>query len=411
MQQASQRRATADRLLAEAAWLEALAADERIMAAQLADLPPSYAIMHDLRLPGSKGNIDHLVVGPGGAFVVLTRRCTEAIIYRSGQLWTGDLSLRDTLDTAKVESQLLTQSLATPVVPIVALLGAVVPTTTPNSVENVLVCAGDHVVRVVTRGAHTLLASHKVSEVAERALPMLHNAGSVARTQSALGVLADPAPDTSVRPVVPQAAPASPESLKRRAAIQRASKPRRRAGRPGCSAANQSAKPARERSGRTRSLLFVVTLIVSLCLVAVAVGNLARLAWSDYHDPGSVSAATSGVKPVTTAAASAGGSMAVVVPAPKVEFSYTCPAPGAGWQLQPVWPGDIAGLVQYEIEIQSLDGTWSQLSPLATAQTPWDSLRAQPANAVYTVRITAATNNRTRSMNAPTVITTPPTTC
>ena len=57
--------------------------------------------MHDLRLPGSKGNIDHLVVGPGGAFVVLTRRSTEAITYRLGQLWAGDLPLRDTLDAAK----------------------------------------------------------------------------------------------------------------------------------------------------------------------------------------------------------------------------------------------------------------------------------------------------------------------
>ncbi len=254
------------------------------------------------------------------------------------------------------------------------------PAAAPNSVENVLACAGDHVVRVVARGSHTLLASHKVSEVAERALPLLHNAGSVARTHSALGVGADPAPDPSVRPVVPPVAPAS-DGINDRA-------------RPGFAAETQPGKPAKERSGRTRSLLFIVALIVSLCLVAVAVGNLARLTWSD-DDPkpgSSASAATSGVTP-------------------KVEFSFTCPAPGAGWQLLPVWPGDLVGLVQYEIEIQSLDGTWSQLSPLVTPHMPWDSLRAQPANAVYTVRIAAAMSDAKRSMNAPTVITTPPTTC
>ncbi|MDO9176248.1 MAG: nuclease-related domain-containing protein, partial [Actinomycetota bacterium] len=106
LSQAAQRRATAERLVLEAQWLEALATDERAVAGQLAQLPPAYALLHDLKLPGSKGNIDHLVIGPGGAFVVVTRRCQEAITFRGGQLWSGDLSLRDLLDAARVESQL-----------------------------------------------------------------------------------------------------------------------------------------------------------------------------------------------------------------------------------------------------------------------------------------------------------------
>ena len=111
--QANQRRATADRLIAEATWLERVANDERQMAAQLLNLPTAYSILHDLRVPGSKGNIDHVVVGPGGAFLVVTRRYAQSISYKADQLFAGDTSLRGDLDSARVESQLLTQTLGT----------------------------------------------------------------------------------------------------------------------------------------------------------------------------------------------------------------------------------------------------------------------------------------------------------
>ena len=55
-------------------------------------LPPAYALLHDLRLPGSKGNVDHLVIGPGGAFVVVIRRCPHAVEYRDGKLFADSQS-------------------------------------------------------------------------------------------------------------------------------------------------------------------------------------------------------------------------------------------------------------------------------------------------------------------------------
>ena len=184
MQQASQRRATADRLMAEARWFEALAADERAMAMQLAMLPPAYALLHDLRLPGSKGNVDHLVVGPGGAFVVVLRRCSHTVEFRDGELWADSQSLSDVLAAAKVEAQLLAQLLRTPVVGVVALLDASLPAAIPAKVSGVLVCTGDLIARVVTRGSHTLLPPHQVAEVSERALPLLHSTGSATQEPS-----------------------------------------------------------------------------------------------------------------------------------------------------------------------------------------------------------------------------------
>lgn len=428
-QQAAQRRATADRLVAEAKWLEALANDERTIATYLASLPPAYAILHDLKLPGSKGNVDHLIVGPGGAFVVMARRCPEAISLRDGSLWSGDQSLHDVFEAARVESQLLTQGLGTTVVPVVALLGVVLPAAAPHAIEGVLVCQAELIVRVVTRASHTLLPPHKVSEAAERALPLLHNPGSLVRTESALGVRPDPPADTSVNPVVPPPAPPSEQALKRRkateAAAQRSAggrldepevpsdpikdRGRHRGQQPPLPA------PAKERSGRTRSLAFMGALLLSLSLVAVALGSLGRVLWNDDDPTTAESSPTVGATagPGVSAAATTvvAGPMAANLPAPAVAFSPFCPAPGAGWQMTPVWPGDLAGLVQYQIDLQNLDGSWTALQSIENAQTPWGSLLAQQPNTAYTIRITAVMADGSRSANAPTVILTPAEPC
>lgn len=428
LQQAAQRRATADRLVAEAKWLEALAHDERTMASYLASLPPAYSILHDLKLPGSKGNIDHLIVGPGGSFVVMTRRCAEAISLRDGCLWSGEQSLHDVFEVVRVESQLLTQALGTTVVPVVALLGVLLPAAAPHAIEGVLVCQAEHIVRVVTRASHTLLAPHKVSEAAERALPLLHNPGSLVRTESALGVRPDPPADTSVNPVVPPHEPASEQSVKRRRATEEAAR-RTSPVRPdepetphdpikdrGRHRGVVPAAPAasKERSGRARSFAFIAAVILSLCLVAVALGSLGRVLWSGSDDPtpedslltNTATVATT-VPPPTTLP----GPMALNLPAPSVAFSPICPAPGAGWQMMPIWPGDLPGLERYEIDLQNLDGSWTALKSVESPQTSWGSLLAQPANAAYTIRITAVMVDGSRSVNSPTIITTPPAPC
>ena len=51
------------------AW-ERGAIGEEMMAARLADLPQDFRVMHDRRIPGSRANIDHLIVGPTGVWVV-----------------------------------------------------------------------------------------------------------------------------------------------------------------------------------------------------------------------------------------------------------------------------------------------------------------------------------------------------
>lgn len=428
LQQAAQRRATSDRLLVEAKWLEALAADETAMAALLANLPPAYAILHDLKLSGSKGNVDHLVIGPGGAFVVVTRRCREAVNYSDGQLWAGQTSLRDVLDAVRVESQLLTQALQTPVVPVVGLLGVVLPAAVPNALDGVLICSGENVTRVITRGSHTLLPPHKVGEAAERALPLLHNPGSVARTESALGVRADPVADSSVNPVVPPPAPASAASIERRKrslgeGIRNA---RRNGGSVDKDDQTIARKPARatgpvavtpppvkERSGQARSLRFVIAAVASLCLVAVALGTVVSVLWTDKVSPSNTSGGAGTTVPVgaTGVPDSAPGGLAAAVPPPAGQFQSTCPAAGAGWHIAPLWPGDVAQLANYSVEQQGLDGNWNALAPLAAAADPWDALAGQPAKATFTLRVVAVMADGSRSEGAAVTVTAPDAPC
>lgn len=360
------------------------------MALQLAALPPAYALLHDLRLPGSKGNVDHLVIGPGGVFVVVIRRCEHTVEYRDDQLWADSQSLGDVLAAAEVESQLLTQLLRTPVVGVVALLDAILPAAMPTKVAGVLVCTGELVGRVITRGSHTLLPPHQVAELTERALPLLHSPATVPRTESALGVPAEPSPDMSVVPMVRTQAPAGPRFRHVVPALA-----------------------TKEESGRTRSIRFVGGALAVMCVLAVAFGSVVSTIWGD-DDEGDAAA-----KRTTVAVTIAEDDGALPTPStteapvapPTVGFTATCPTPGGGWQLTPIWPGDVPGLVRYDVEVQNLDASWRSLEAIVDAQSPWTSLLSQPANAAYMVRVTAVVADAANVVSDPTLVAAPATVC
>jgi hypothetical protein len=67
------------------------AAGERRTARLLAPLErQGWAVLHDLAIPGSAANIDHLVIGPGGVVVIDTKRYRGRLqLDRYGFLWHG----------------------------------------------------------------------------------------------------------------------------------------------------------------------------------------------------------------------------------------------------------------------------------------------------------------------------------
>ena len=90
-----------------------------------------WAVLHDLAVPGSRANIDHLVIGPGGVFVIDSKQYRGRLqLDGAGRLWHGRYPLAPTLRTVDYEADRAAQVLVDPdvvVVPIVAVHGAQVP--------------------------------------------------------------------------------------------------------------------------------------------------------------------------------------------------------------------------------------------------------------------------------------------
>ncbi len=81
---ARRQREKAERLQRSAALWEQGAQGEQAVAGALAGLPQGWIALHDLAWPGRpKANIDHVVIGPGGVFVVDAKN------------WSGGVEVRD----------------------------------------------------------------------------------------------------------------------------------------------------------------------------------------------------------------------------------------------------------------------------------------------------------------------------
>ena len=62
---------------------------EEITARELDRLPAPHVSLHDLRIPGTRANVDHVVIGPGGVFVVETKRMQGKLSVRKDVVYIG----------------------------------------------------------------------------------------------------------------------------------------------------------------------------------------------------------------------------------------------------------------------------------------------------------------------------------
>ena len=88
-------------------------------------------VLHDLAVPGSPANIDHLVIGPGGVFVIDSKQYRARLqLDFSGRLWHGRYPLAPILHAVSLEADQAAQVLTDPgvaVLPILAVHGTQVP--------------------------------------------------------------------------------------------------------------------------------------------------------------------------------------------------------------------------------------------------------------------------------------------
>lgn len=126
-----------------------------VMTANALDrLPPSYVVLHDLKLPRSRANIDHLVVGPTGVFTVETKHYSSDVSIRRGQARHGGRSMDHAVDQANRQAEAVRDTLECPVRAIVCVQGAGVTVEgwfTKPVVDGVRFCSGGRLVQTITK--------------------------------------------------------------------------------------------------------------------------------------------------------------------------------------------------------------------------------------------------------------------
>jgi hypothetical protein len=88
----------------------------------LARLPPRFVVLHDRRQPGGRGNLDHLVIGPSGVWLIDSKVRRARLKVRRGHVWAGDYLL----DAGPVTTQAarVAEGLEVAVTPVVAVHGS-----------------------------------------------------------------------------------------------------------------------------------------------------------------------------------------------------------------------------------------------------------------------------------------------
>jgi hypothetical protein len=155
------------------------AAGERRTARLLGPLQgQGWVVLHDLAVPGSPANIDHLVIGPGGVFVIDSKQYRGRLqLDPSGRLWHGRYPLAPSLRAVSFEADQAAQVLPDPgvvVLPVVAVHGAQVPWG-KLVMEGVPVVAARRLPSML-RALPPLLGPERIADLADQARIRFHAA-------------------------------------------------------------------------------------------------------------------------------------------------------------------------------------------------------------------------------------------
>jgi len=134
-----------------------------------------WMVLHDLGVPGPQANLDHLVIGPGGVFVIDSKQYRRRLqLAPDGSLWHGHHPLAPVLRVVGFEADQAAQALTVKVVPVVAVHGAPVPWGT-LTVDGVIVVSADHLPDLL-RAQPPMLVPERVVWLADQARRWFHPA-------------------------------------------------------------------------------------------------------------------------------------------------------------------------------------------------------------------------------------------
>jgi hypothetical protein len=107
------------------AWQRGVAGERRT--ARLLDrlTGDGYVVFHDLAVPGSPANVDHLVIGPSGVFVIDSKQWTGSVHQGAdGLVWHNHYRLDRTLETVRWEAATISRILGTRTAALLCVHGA-----------------------------------------------------------------------------------------------------------------------------------------------------------------------------------------------------------------------------------------------------------------------------------------------
>lgn len=137
------------------------AAGERATGRELRRLPEGYRVVPDVRLPGSRANIDHVVIGPTGVFTIETKNYASRVIIRNGTARRGGRSLAPVVAQVTRQAEIIANVVGLPVRPIVCVHGGGVDAGWSHQpkVGQVRFCSGGQLSSVLRSGERSLSAS------------------------------------------------------------------------------------------------------------------------------------------------------------------------------------------------------------------------------------------------------------
>ncbi len=156
---------------------------------QLDDLPEGYTVLHDLRLPGTRANIDHVVIGPTGVFTVETKNYSSDVTIRSGTARRAGRSMDPVLAQANGQASALRRVLRCEVRAVVCVQGAGVALQgwfAKPVVDGVRFCSGRRLGDVLTR-MPSALSGGEVERLSQAARAQFRPATRSAKSPPASG--------------------------------------------------------------------------------------------------------------------------------------------------------------------------------------------------------------------------------
>jgi hypothetical protein len=133
-----------------------------------------YIAFHDLAMPGSRANIDHLLIGPSGVFAIDSKQYSGRIRQTpDGRVWHNHYPMDEQLATVRAEASSVEAILGAPVIPLLCVHGASVQWGGLHAQGVAIVPAGQ---LGAALGADAVLSAEQVAVLAGTAQARLHPA-------------------------------------------------------------------------------------------------------------------------------------------------------------------------------------------------------------------------------------------